>query len=268
MAEIEHDEVESSRAPLMDHLIELRQRLLVVIGFLTVGFIGCFLISGLLYEWLLAPYSDAASLVRGVPVEELDLTANFFAPLEFFFVKLKLALVGAIMVVFPVIAWQVYGFVQPGLYKNERGAFAPFLALSPVLFAAGVSFVYFLVLPMVMRFSLGQEQASAGPGISIELLLNVSDYMNLITTLMLVFGISFQMPILMMLLAKAGIINSKQMLGSWRFAVVGIALFAAFVTPPDPISQLMLGSALLLLYFISIVLMRWMEPKTTEVDEA
>ncbi|WP_417494496.1 twin-arginine translocase subunit TatC [Maricaulis sp.] len=268
MAEIEHDEVESSRAPLMDHLIELRQRLLLVIAFLTAGFIGCFLISGLLYEWLLAPYSQAASLVRGVPVEELDLTANFFAPLEFFFVKLKLSLVGAIMVTFPVIAWQVYGFVQPGLYKNERGAFAPFLALSPILFAAGVSFVYFLVLPMVMRFSLGQEQASAGPGISIELLLNVSDYMNLITTLMLVFGISFQMPILMMLLAKAGIINSKQMLGSWRFAVVGIALFAAFVTPPDPISQIMLGSALLLLFFISVGLMRWMEPKSTEVDEA
>jgi sec-independent protein translocase protein TatC len=267
MAEIEHDEVEDSRAPLMDHLIELRQRLIIVVAFLAVAFLGCFIASDLIYGWLLSPYSAAASAVRHVPVEDLDLTANFFAPLEFFFVKLKLALVGAIMVIFPVIAWQVYGFISPGLYKNERGAFAPFLVLSPILFAAGVSFVYFLVLPMVMRFSLGQEQMNAGAGMSIELLLNVSDYMNLITTLMLVFGISFQMPILMMLLAKAGIIRSAQMLAGWRFALVGIALFAAFVTPPDPISQIMLGSALMLLYFLSIVMMRWMEPKDTDVEK-
>lgn len=267
MSHVEEDEVEASRAPLIEHLIELRSRLLLVIGFLVVAFIGAFAFSNWLYEWLLLPYRDAAAAVRNVPVEELELTANFFAPLEFFFVRLKLALVAAIIVIFPVIAWQIYGFVAPGLYQNEKGAFAPFLILSPILFGGGVAFVYYIVLPMVMRFSLGQEQVGDASGLSIELLLNVSDYMNLITTLMLVFGISFQMPILMMLLAKAGILRSKTMLAGWRYAVVGIALFAAFATPPDPISQLLLGGALLLLYFLSCGAMTLMEPKEEE-DEA
>lgn len=262
MSQIEHDDVEASRAPLLDHLIELRQRLIVVIGFLVVGFIGCFLVSNTLYEWLLLPYRDAAAAARNLPIDELELTANFFAPLEFFFVRLKLSFVGAIIIIFPVIAWQIYGFVSPGLYRNERGAFAPFMVLSPLLFGIGVAFVYFIVLPMVMRFSLGQEQVGTDSGLSIELLLNVSDYMNLITTLMLVFGISFQMPILMMLLAMAGLVRSSTMLKGWRFAVVGIALFAAFATPPDPISQILLGGALLLLYFLSIGAMTLMERKS------
>jgi sec-independent protein translocase protein TatC len=258
------DEVEASRAPLLDHLIELRQRLIIVIGFLVAGFVLCFIFSSQLYQWLLIPYRDAAAAVRGVPVEELDLTANFFAPLEFFFVRLKLSLVGAVIIVFPAIAWQVYGFVAPGLYKHERGAFAPFLAMSPILFGAGVGFVYYFVLPMVMRFSLGQEQMPELAGTRIEILLNESDYMNLITTLMLVFGISFQMPVFLMLLAKAGILRGETLLKGWRFAVVGIALFAAFATPPDPISQILLGGALLLLYFLSIFGMRFMEPKDTD----
>lgn len=268
MTGVEEDDVESSRAPLIDHLIELRQRLLLVIAFLAAGFIGAFVFSNQIYEWLLYPYQEAASAVRGVPIDELELTANFFAPLEFFFVRLKLSLVAAIIVLFPVIAWQIYEFVSPGLYKNERGAFAPFLILSPVLFGAGVAFVYYIVLPMVMRFSLGQEQVGSDSGLTIELLLNVSDYMNLITTLMLVFGVSFQMPILMMLLAKAGIVRSRTMLDGWRYAVVGIALFAAFATPPDPISQILLGSALLLLYFLSCGAMKLMEPKPEDSEEA
>jgi len=267
MGHVEDDEVEASRAPLIDHLIELRSRLIIIIACLTVGFITCFIFSSQLYQLLLIPYRDAAAAVRGVPVEELNLTANFFAPLEFFFVRLKLSLVGAIIVIFPVIAWQVYGFVAPGLYKNERGAFAPFLALSPILFGLGVAFVYYFVLPMVMRFSLGQEQVPELAGTRIELLLNVSDYMNLITTLMLVFGISFQMPVFLMLLAKAGILRAQTLLKGWRFAVVGIALFAAFATPPDPISQIMLGGALLLLYFVSIGAMHLMEPKERDEDE-
>jgi sec-independent protein translocase protein TatC len=267
MAELENDDVEASRAPLIDHLIELRKRLVLVMAFLFVAFVGCFFFANQIYEWLLLPYRDAAADVRDVAIEDLDLTANFFAPMEFFFVKLKLSLVGAIMVIFPIIAWQVYKFVAPGLYTNERGAFAPFLVLSPVLFAAGIAFVYIFVLPMVMRFSLGQEQVGELAGTSIELLLNVSHYMNLVTMLMLVFGISFQMPILMMLLAKAGILRAQTMLASWRFAVVGIALFAAFATPPDPISQILLGGALLLLYFVSIGAMKLIEPKLDAEDD-
>ncbi|MHA6289173.1 twin-arginine translocase subunit TatC [Maricaulis sp. CAU 1757] len=268
MQGIEDDEVEASRAPLIDHLVELRRRLVIVIGFLIVGFAVCFAFSSHIYEWLLLPYRDAAAAVRGVPAEELDLTANFFAPLEFFFVRLKLALVGAIIIIFPVIAWQVYAFVAPGLYRNERGAFAPFLALSPVLFGVGVAFVYFIVLPMVMRFSLGQEQVSGLAGTRIELLLNVTDYMSLITTLMLVFGISFQMPVFLMLLARAGILKARTLLKGWRFALVGIFLFAAFATPPDPVSQILLGGALLGLYFLSIGAMFLMQPKDEAEAEA
>ena len=119
MGHVEDDEVEASRAPLIDHLIELRSRLIIIIACLTVGFITCFIFSSQLYQLLLIPYRDAAAAVRGVPVEELNLTANFFAPLEFFFVRLKLSLVGAIIVIFPVIAWQVYGFVAPGSTRTN-----------------------------------------------------------------------------------------------------------------------------------------------------
>ena len=160
MAEIEHDsdDVEASRAPLIDHLIELRSRLVVIMGFLLVGFMVCFFFSETLYQWLLLPYRDAASVVRGVPIEELDLTANFFAPLEFFFVRLKLALVGAIIITFPVIAWQIYSFVAPGLYNNEKYAFLPFLIAAPLLFTLGAAFVYLGMLPLISRFALGFEQ--------------------------------------------------------------------------------------------------------------
>jgi sec-independent protein translocase protein TatC len=268
MAQVEEDQVEQSRAPLIEHLVELRSRLMVLVVALLVAFVGCFFAAEIIYGWLLLPYQSAAAAARNIPIEELELTANFFAPMEFFFVKLQLAFIGAIMVIFPLIAWQIYGFVAPGLYNNEKGAFAPFLVLSPMLFAGGVSFVYYMVLPMVMRFSLGQEQVSELAGVSIELLLNVSHYMNLVTLLMLVFGLSFQMPILMMLLAKAGIVRSTTMLAGWRYAVVGIALFAAFATPPDPISQLLLGTAMLLLYFISIGGMKMMEPKPDDTDSS
>ena len=264
----DHDEVEASRAPLMEHLIELRQRLVLVIAVLGAAFLVCFFFAQTIYNLLLVPYQDAASATRGVPVEELELQLVFLAPLEFFFTKLKLALFGAIMVIFPVIAWQIYGFVSPGLYRNERGAFAPFLVLSPVLFWAGASMVYFIVLPFLMRFSLGQEQAAAVGQAAIQLLLNVTSYTNLVTTLMLVFGISFQMPVLMMLLAKARLVRAKTLLKGWRFAIFGIVCFAAFVTPPDPISQIFLGLVLVGLYFLSILGMRFMEPKDeTEADD-
>lgn len=260
------DEVESSRAPLLDHLIELRQRLIIVIAALGAGFLACFFVSEWIFQVLLLPYRDAWASVHDTPVEATELTANFFSPLEMFFLRLKLALVGAIVLTFPVIAWQVYGFVAPGLYKNERGAFAPFLILSPVLFWSGMAFVYYFVLPMVMRFSLSQEQTYVGSGLSVELLLNVSDYFNLITTLMLVFGASFQMPVLMMLLSRAGLLKADTLLKGWRFAVVAVALFAAFATPPDPVSQILLGSALLLLYFISIGAMKLIEAGQAKRD--
>jgi sec-independent protein translocase protein TatC len=254
------DEVEASRAPLMSHLEELRTRLIWSMAAIVVMFVVCFIYAEWIYNILLVPFEEAAAKIRG---GELDLQLIFTAPLEFFFVKLKLALFGAIVLAFPVLAFQVWAFVSPGLYKNERLAFTPFLVASPVLFAAGLAFVYYVILPFVMSFALGQEQVG-GEGPQIQLLTRVSEYLNLVTTLALAFGISFQLPVLLSLLGKVGIITSGQLIRFWKFAVIGIATFAAFVTPPDPISQLFLGAAMFGLYGLSIVAVKLVEPK----DEA
>lgn len=257
----DEDEVEASRAPLMAHLEELRDRLIWVLGAVAVGFVICFVFAEWIYNVLLVPFEDAARQVRG---DELELQLIFTAPLEFFFVKLKLALFGAIALAFPMIAYQVWAFVRPGLYKNERLAFAPFLVASPVLFAAGMAFVYYVILPFVMSFALGQEQLGAEGRAQIQLLTRVSEYLNLVTTLALAFGISFQLPVLLSLLGKAGLITSGDLVRFWKFALVGIAAFAAFVTPPDPISQLFLGAAMFGLYGLSILAVKLVERK----DEA
>lgn len=258
------DDVEASRAPLMDHLIELRGRLIVTLIAVAVAFAGCFFFAETIYNILLVPFEDASRRLRG---DDLELQLIFTAPLEFFFVKLKLALFGAIIVAFPVIAYQVWAFVRPGLYKNERLAFAPFLIASPVLFAAGMAFVYYVILPFIMGFALGQEQAAGEGRAQIQLLTRVSEYLNLVTTLILAFGVSFQLPVLLSLLGKVGILTSKQLIAWWKFALVGIAAFAAFVTPPDPISQLFLGAAMFGLYGLSILAVKLVEPRETGETE-
>ncbi len=265
MAETDEDidEVEASRAPLMSHLEELRTRLIWSLAAVAVMFVGCFIYAEWIYNVLLVPFEEAARNVRG---GELDLQLIFTAPLEFFFVKMKLALFGAIVLAFPVLAYQVWAFVSPGLYKNERLAFTPFLLAAPVLFAAGLAFVYYFILPFVMGFALGQEQVG-GEGPQIQLLTRVSEYLNLVTTLALAFGISFQLPVLLSLLGKAGIITSQSLIKFWKFALVGIAAFAAFVTPPDPISQFFLGAAMFGLYGLSILAVKLVEPKDEDEDE-
>ena len=260
----DEDEVEASRAPLMAHLEELRDRLIWVLGAVAVGFAVCFVYAEWIYNVLLVPFENAARQVRG---DELELQLIFTAPLEFFFVKLKLALFGAIALAFPVIAYQVWAFVRPGLYKNERLAFTPFLVASPVLFAAGMAFVYYLILPFVMSFALGQEQMGAEGRAQIQLLTRVSEYLNLVTTLALAFGVSFQLPVMLSLLGKAGFLTAGDLVRSWKFALVGIAAFAAFVTPPDPISQIFLADAMFGLYGLSILAVKLVEPKDESEDE-
>ena len=267
------EEIEASRAPLLDHLIELRKRLVICVVAIVIGFAICFGFATPIYQTLLYPFEMAARMfaaqkvggahgpfdllfvLMGIkdapPMAGENLRLVFTAPLEFFFTKLKLAGFGAVVLTFPVLAWQVYAFVAPGLYKRERKAFIPFLLAAPLLFAAGAALVYFLILPFVLWFSLSQQIVGSG-SITVELLPKVSDYLTLVTTLLLAFGLCFQLPVVLTLLGLAGMVSSETLWKGWRYAVFGVIVVAAIVTPPDPISQLMLATPIVLLYFVSI----------------
>jgi sec-independent protein translocase protein TatC len=278
-------EIEASRAPLLDHLVELRQRLIICVVAIVVGFAVCFAFSEQIYRFLLHPFAMAAAMyaesrqghsagpfdllfvllgMKDAPTATGDLRLMFTAPLEFFFTKLKLAGFGAVVLTFPVLAWQVYAFVAPGLYKRERYAFLPFLIAAPILFLMGAALVYFLILPFVLWFSLSQQ--IMGAGIAVELLPKVSDYLTLVTTLLLAFGLCFQLPVVLTLLGLAGIVNSAMLWKGWRYAVFAVVVVAAIVTPPDPISQLMLATPIILLYFVSIGCVKLIELRRKKED--
>jgi len=297
MSDIDPDEadIEASRAPLLEHLVELRQRLIISVAAIAIGFIVCFAFADRIYMFLLHPFEVAARLLevrkqagghdnpfdlggavdllltlvgaKGAPAATgPGLKLVFTAPLEFFFTKLKLAGFGAVILTFPVLAWQVYGFVAPGLYKRERKAFLPFLLASPSLFLLGAALVYFVILPFVLWFSLSQQITGVG-AISVELLPKVSDYLTLVTTLLLAFGLCFQLPVVLTLLGLAGLVNSQMLRSGRRYAIVGVFVVAAVVTPPDPISQCMLAVPIILLYEISIWLV-WLIERRRKREEA
>jgi sec-independent protein translocase protein TatC len=238
------DEVEASKAPLIEHLIELRQRLIYALMGVGVGFVICFAFATQIYNLLVWPYQVA----RGA---DQKIEMIYTAPHEFFFTKLKLALFGAVFLAFPIIAYQLYKFVAPGLYKNERAAFRPYLLWTFALFIAGALVVYFIVMPLAMIFFLSMEQT--GGQVEIHLQARVSEYLSLIMTLILGFGIMFQLPVVVTLLARAGIVTGQQLRDFRRYAIVGITGLAAVLSPPDPFSMIAMALPTILLYEAGII---------------
>lgn len=260
--DIEMDEMEASRAPLLEHLNELRSRLIKALLAFIIAAIGCFFFAGPIFNILVEPFITAFK-THGVTE---DPRLIYTAPLEFFFVKLKIALFAGLFVSFPVMAWQVYAFVAPGLYKNERGAFWPFLVSAPVLFTIGILFVFYVMMPLVMAFALGQQQQGGLDAVQIEAQIKVSEYLSLSLALMTAFGLSFQLPVVLGLMGRAGLVGADSLRKGRKYAIVGILAVAAFATPPDFISQIMLTVPVYGLYEISIWIVAMMERKAAEQD--
>lgn len=257
----EEDEVQASAAPLLDHLTELRQRLIVSLGAVALAFVVCFAFSRQIFDFLIIPFVEAVGASGSDPT-------LYFAPLEFFFTRVRLSVFAAIVVAFPLLAYQIYSFVAPGLYRRERKAALPFLAAMPVLFAVGASLVYFVMMPFVMRFAVGFEaQAGGDAPATYQLLTRVGDYLSLITTLILAFGFAFQLPVFLTLLARAGLITANFLTRNRKIAIVAIFVAAAFLTPPDPFSQVVLGACIIALYEVSVWAVKLAERKAKAAQE-
>ncbi|MEQ8743304.1 twin-arginine translocase subunit TatC [Parasphingorhabdus sp.] len=247
-------DLDESKAPLIEHLIELRQRLLWSVAALTVAFLISIFFADEIFGILVRPLTDAFPAGEG----KLIYTKLY----EAFFVEIKVAMFAAFFLAFPIISNQLWAFVAPGLYAKEKKAFLPFLIATPLLFMAGASLAYFVVMPTAFKFFLGFE----GPvgGLQQEALPAMGDYLSLVMQFILAFGVCFQLPVLLLLLNRAGIVTRQQLKGIRRYMIVGAFALAAILTPPDVVSQLMLGIPLILLYEVSLLIMWFTDRKNNK----
>ena len=239
-------DIDETQAPLLDHLIELRTRLVRAVVALSLAFAVCLYFAEDIFEILVRPLAAAFPTGEG----RLIYTKLY----EAFFVEIKVALFAAFFISFPVIANQLWAFVAPGLYAREKKAFLPFIVATPVLFTMGASLAYFVVMPTAFKWFLGFEGVSAG--LQQEALPAMGEYLTLVMHFILAFGISFLLPVLLLLLNRAGIVSRAQLAKARRYVIVGIFIVAAVATPPDVVSQLMLALPLMVLFEVSLLLMR------------
>lgn len=255
MSEPSTNDIEDSKMPLLDHLIELRKRLLWCFVALAASFGLCFYFAKPIFGVLVQPLLAAGQ-------GKLIYTDIF----EAFFVEIKVAFFAAMMVSFPVFATQIWRFVAPGLYRNEKRAFLPFLAMTPILFALGASMAYFVAMPVALSFLLGFE-GDVG-GVQQEALPGVGNYLSFVMTFLFGFGVAFLLPVLLMLLEKAGIVTRQQLMGGRRYAIVGAFALAAVLTPPDVVSQLLLAIPLCLLYEFAIIAIWFTQRRAAKATDA
>jgi sec-independent protein translocase protein TatC len=249
------NDIDDTKMPLLDHLIELRTRLLWCVAALAVAFFACLYFARPIFAFLVQPLLAAGQ-------GKIIYTDIF----EAFFVEIKVAFFAAIMVGFPVFATQMYKFVAPGLYRNEKKAFLPFLLMTPVLFGAGAAMAYFVAMPVALTFLLGYS-GNVG-GVEQEALPGVGNYLNFVTKFLFGFGVAFLLPVVLMLLERAGIVTREQLKNGRRYAIVGAFAIAAVLTPPDIISQVLLAVPLCLLYEFALIAIWFTEKRRKRAEPA
>ena len=257
------DNPDDKKMPLLDHLIELRQRLLYSVIALLVVFLVCFYFAQPIFQYLAQPLADVM-LEHGIAEHQRRLI--FTALTEVFFTYVKVAFFAAAFICFPLFLVQFWLFVAPGLYRHEKSALAPFLAATPFLFFIGGALVYYIIFPFAAEFFIAFEVPETETTLPIQLEPKVNEYLSLMMQLIFAFGLCFQLPVIMTLLARVGLATSKGMAAKRKYAIVGVFIVAAIFTPPDPLSQLSLAVPIIILYEISIIMARMVEKKKAAAE--
>tara|TARA_X000000368_G_scaffold220590_1_gene174086 strand:+ start:769 stop:1545 length:777 start_codon:yes stop_codon:yes gene_type:complete len=255
----ESESINDSKQPLVQHLIELRKRLIKSLILISILFIISYIFAGAIYNFLVQPYANA---VEGEEGRRLIFTALH----ETFFTYLKVSLFASLFLSLPYILTQIWIFIAPGLYKNEKMVVIPYLLATPLLFLLGSALVYYLIMPLAIKFFLSFESIGGNGALPIQLEAKVNEYLSLVMRLIFAFGLSFQLPVLLTLLARVGFVSSNSLKKSRKFVIVGVFAVAAILTPPDPISQIGLGIPVLLLYELSIFAVKYIEKKRSEKE--